>query len=65
MITEYTIYLVNQSSITQKFWLFLSKAQGFEGNQVFANSSAYITVPSLYPGVSSFGIPVQYIVGAG
>ena len=62
---EYIIYVINQSAETQQFWLFLAQAQGFEGNQVFANSSAYMTVPANFPEGPSFSIPVRYLVVAG
>ena len=37
----------------------------FEGNQMFANSSAYMTVPANFPEGPSFSIPVRYLVVAG
>ncbi|WP_238542194.1 hypothetical protein [Sphingomonas sp. PAMC 26621] len=66
MATNYTIYLVNQSSTTQTFWCFLTPPAELAGDpNVFANSSASLAIPSNYPGTNSFTIPVQYSVGAG
>jgi hypothetical protein len=64
--TVYNIYLVNQSTTTQTFWCFLAPPQELVNDpHVFANSSASLAVQSNYQGTASFGIPVQYVVGAG
>jgi hypothetical protein len=64
--TVYNIYLVNQSTTTQTFWCFLAPPQELVNNpDVYANSSASLAVQSNYQGKAHFGIPVQYVVGAG
>jgi hypothetical protein len=66
MATNYTIYLVNQSSSTQTFWCFLTRPQEVASDPtVFANSSASIAIDSNDPSTNSFTIPVQYVVSAG
>jgi len=66
MTTNYTIYLVNQSSTTQTFWCFLTRPQELASDPaVFANSSASLAIRSNDPATNSFVIPVQYVVGAG
>lgn len=49
----------------QTFWCFLATPQPLQDSNVYANSSAYITVASNAEGNNSFGIPVQYIFAAG
>ncbi|MEZ4301446.1 MAG: hypothetical protein R3B70_41315 [Polyangiaceae bacterium] len=62
----YTIYLVNNSASTQLFWCFLEPPQELKSDpQVFANSSASLAVASMAPGINTFTIPVQYVLGAG
>ncbi|WP_294334460.1 hypothetical protein [uncultured Sphingomonas sp.] len=66
MTTNYTIYLVNQSSTTQTFWCFLTRPQELASDpNVFANSSASLAIRSNDPSTNSFTIPVQYVVAAG
>lgn len=66
MATEYKIYLVNNSSTTQIFWCFLAPPAELAGDpNVFANSSTSLAVASMAPGINTFTIPVQYVVGAG
>jgi len=66
MTTEYTIYIVNESSSTQNFWCFLERPEELASDpSVFANSSASLAVGSYQPGTNTFTIPVQYVVGAG
>jgi len=66
MSTQYTIHLVNQSASTQIFWCFLERPEELASNpNVFANSSTSLAVGSNQPGVNTFTIPVQYVVGAG
>lgn len=66
MLTEYTIYLKNNSSTTQQFWCFLARPEELASDpDVFANSSASLSIASMYPGVNTFTIPVQYSLGAG
>ena len=66
MVDKYTIYVVNQSADTQTFWCFLSEPKELVGDPgVFANSAARIAIKPNYKGLVSFGIPVQYVVGAG
>ncbi|MFA6607826.1 MAG: hypothetical protein WCS75_12580 [Sphingomonas sp.] len=66
MPSQYTIYLVNQSSSTQTFWCFLTRpAEIASDPNVFANSSASIAIDSNDPSTNYFVIPVQYSVGAG
>ncbi len=66
MPTNYTIYLINQSSTTQTFWCFLARPQEVASDPtVFANSSASLAIDSNDPSTNSFTIPVQYVVAAG
>ena len=66
MATNYTIYLINQSSSTQTFWCFLDRPQEVASDEsVFANSSASLAIDSNDPANNSFVIPVQYVVAAG
>lgn len=66
MAMTYQIFIVNQSATTQVFWCFLAPPPELvHGPGVFANSSASLTVMPNYPGSAYFGIPVQYVVGAG
>lgn len=66
MPTNYTIYLINQSSSTQTFWCFLARPQEVASDPtVFANSSASLAIDSNDPATNSFTIPVQYVVAAG
>lgn len=66
MSTNYTIYLVNESSSTQNFWCFLARPDELvDDPAVFANSSTSLAVASQAPGINTFTIPVQYVVGAG
>jgi hypothetical protein len=66
MTTEYTIYLINNSASTQLFWCFLAPPVELASDPgVFANSSTSLAVASIAPGVNTFTIPVQYVVGAG
>ncbi len=66
MTTEYTIYLVNESSSTQTFWCFLQRPVEIASDpSVFANSSANLAVRSFDEGTNTFTIPVQYVVQAG
>jgi hypothetical protein len=66
MPDTYTIYLVNQSASEQLFWCFLARPEELVSDpDVFANSSASLAVDPNSPGQNYFGIPVQYILGAG
>jgi hypothetical protein len=66
MPTQYTIYLVNQGSSSETFWCFLERPQELVSDpNVFANSSASLNIDPNAPGINSFTIPVQYVVGAG
>src|SRR5262249_61371312 len=66
MTTQYTIYLVNESAVTQVFWCFLAQPQELASDpNVYANSSTSLAVGPFQPGYNTFTIPVQYIVGAG
>jgi len=66
MATEYTIYLVNKSAATQVFWCFLAPPAELASDPgVFANSSTSLAVASMAPGINTFTVPVQYVVGAG
>ena len=66
MPTNYTIYLINQSSSTQTFWCFLDRPQEVASDaSVFTNSSASLAIDSNDPANNSFVIPVQYVVAAG
>jgi hypothetical protein len=66
MTTQYTIYLVNNSATTQIFWCFLTRPVELASDPgVYANSSTSLAVASMAPGINTFTIPVQYIVGAG
>ncbi|WP_391090909.1 hypothetical protein [Vibrio sp. NH-UV-68] len=61
MTTEYKINIVNEQSKSRKFWLFLSEPEKAAGKEVFANSSAYMTLDKTGPGdLSNFTIPLQY-----
>lgn len=63
--TNYTIYVINQSTNSQLFWAFLAEPQVTNNPQVFANSNTNLMVPAGSTNLNSFTIPVQYIVGAG
>lgn len=63
--TNYTIYLKNNSSDPKNFWCFLEKPAGLPSSDVFANSSASLSVLPNYGGINKFTIPLQYSVGAG
>jgi len=66
MATEYTIYLINNSAATQVFWCFLAPPVELASDPgVFANSSTSLAVASMAPGINTFTVPVQYVVGAG
>jgi hypothetical protein len=66
MPTLYTIYLQNQSADTETFWCFLAPPEALADDPgVYANSSASLAVAPNDPGINSFVIPIQYIVGAG
>lgn len=66
MATNYTIYLVNQSSSTQTFWCFLTRPAEIASDAlVYANSSASLAIDSNDQSTNSFTIPVQYVVSAG
>ncbi|MBD2492837.1 hypothetical protein [Nostoc sp. FACHB-280] len=66
MTTEYTIYLVNNSSRTELFWCFLARPEELVNDpNVFANSNTNLSVSPNYGGINTFTIPVEYILGAG
>ena len=64
-MNPYTIYLVNSSASTKVFWCFLGAPDELSNDNVYANSSVSLAVTPNYPGVNTFTIPVQYVVGAG
>jgi len=64
-VTNYTIYLKNDSNDGKNFWCFLEKPVGVPDGAVFANSSASLFVEPSYPGENSFIIPLQYSLAAG
>jgi hypothetical protein len=64
MTTTYTIFLVNQQSKTNTFYLFLDAPEVTGDPKIYANSNAFITIAGGSPGINTFGIPVQYVVGA-
>lgn len=63
--SNYTIYLKNESNDAKDFWLFLEKPNGLSNNDVYANSSAYLSVYPNERGTNSIVIPTQYSLGAG
>jgi hypothetical protein len=66
MAMTYQIFIVNQSETTQVFWCFLAPPPELAHDPgVFANSSASLAVVPNNQGSAYFGIPVQYLVGAG
>jgi hypothetical protein len=66
MVDTYNIHLVNTSASSQTFWCFLARPQELVDDPgVYANSSANLEVDPNSPADNYFGIPVQYIVGAG
>jgi hypothetical protein len=65
MTTNYNIYVVNQMTSQQEFWCFLAAPQASITGNVYANSSAYITVVSKSTDLNSFTVPVQYVFQAG
>ncbi|WP_323282745.1 hypothetical protein [Enterobacter cloacae] len=66
MPTTYTIHLRNKQSANQTFWCFLDEPSSNIDSTVFANSSAFLTVPTYSPGQDDrFAIPLQYVVQAG
>ena len=64
-VTNYQIYLVNQGTTAKTFWCFLEQPEGIQSPEVFANSSAALSVTPNYGGTNSFTIPLQYQIGAG
>lgn len=64
-VTNYTIYLKNESSDYKNFWCFLEKPAGLPNSGVFANSSVCLNVLPNYGGINKFVIPTQYSLGAG
>lgn len=62
---KYKIYIVNHMPTKKRFWCFLEPPAPLANEKVFANSSTFVDVESHYEGVSSFTIPVQYVVKAG
>jgi len=64
--TSYTINLVNNTSSTRNFWLFLNPPIELVGDPgVFANSSINLQIRSNSQDKNQFIIPVQYVVGGG
>lgn len=64
-VTNYTIYLRNESNNEQNFWAFLEKPEGLPNNGVYANSSAVVYVSPGYGAINKLVIPLQYSLGAG
>lgn len=61
MANPYKIYVVNQQSKEKTFWCFLSEPENAISSEVFANSSAYMTLAQSKPREqNSFTIPLQY-----
>jgi hypothetical protein len=66
MPTKYKIHLKNLQSADKTFWCFLNTPDSNISSEVFANSSARLTVAQFEPGRDdSFTIPLQYVVKAG
>ncbi|MEM9916549.1 MAG: hypothetical protein AAF990_00555 [Bacteroidota bacterium] len=66
MATKYKIYLVNLQASSKKFWCFLDQPIQDLSGEVYANSSAFLTVPPFNPAqTNSFTIPLQYKVAVG
>ena len=66
MSTKYKIHLKNLHSADKTFWCFLNTPDSDISTEVFANSSARLTVAQFEPGRDdSFTIPLQYVVKAG
>ena len=63
--TNYEIYLVNKGATAQNFWCFLEKPEGVSSSEVYANSSAMLSVLPNYQGINKFTIPLQYMLAAG
>ncbi|MGL4498634.1 MAG: hypothetical protein ACRCU2_06185 [Planktothrix sp.] len=64
--TEYTIYLVNNSTATEVFWCFLAPPEELASDpNVYANSCACLAIASRAESINTFKIPVQYVVGGG
>lgn len=64
-VDTYNIWLVNKGASAKLFWCFLQQPESVTGPDVYGNSDAYINVEPNYGGTNSFGIPLQYTVGAG
>ncbi|EKN3724728.1 TPA: hypothetical protein ACPZRY_002565 [Yersinia enterocolitica] len=61
----YTIYIVSESANTETFWLFLDKPDKLAvGSTIYANSAANLTIASGSSPEATFGIPIQYKLGA-
>lgn len=66
MSNLYKIYIVNKYATEQTFWLFLQQPVELQAQPgVYANSSAYLNIQSNALSTNYFGVPVQYVVGAG
>ncbi|QLK61117.1 hypothetical protein GE278_10260 [Enterobacteriaceae bacterium Kacie_13] len=66
MPTTYTIHLKNLQSADKTFWCFLNFPESQISADVYANSSANLTVSQHQHGQDdSFSIPLQYVVQAG
>ncbi|TPG39993.1 hypothetical protein [Flavobacterium pectinovorum] len=63
--TNYTIFLRNESRDTKNFWLFLEKPNGLSNNEIYANSSVYLSVSPNDRGTNTIVIPTKYSLGAG
>ncbi|UTV30986.1 hypothetical protein [Photobacterium atrarenae] len=60
-----TIYIVSKSSSKETFWCFLAKPEELDtGSEIYANSSARLTIDAGSTPEASFGIPVQFKLAA-
>lgn len=64
-MNKYNIYVVNNMTTEQTFWCFLAAPQLSIAGNVYANSDAYLTVPSKSRNLNYFTVPVQYVLQAG
>lgn len=67
MSTKYTIHVVNKKpGATKKFFCFLSAPEKINGQEVFANSSKFVTLTGTKSGkAAKFDIGLQYSLTAG
>jgi hypothetical protein len=60
-----TIHIVSKSESKETFWCFLAKPEKLNtGTEIFANSSARLTIDKDSDPQASFGIPIQFSLAA-